>query len=41
MTDVDTTPADDGAGREVPRILTWRWALADGFTLDRYRESGG
>ena len=36
MTDVDTT-----IGREVPRIVTSRWDLADGFTLDRYRETGG
>ena len=36
MTDVDTT-----IGREIPRIVTSRWDLADGFTLDRYRETGG
>ena len=36
MTDLDTAP-----GREVPRIVSARWDLADGFTLDRYHDTGG
>ena len=40
MTDVDPTATDDGR-REVPRIVTSRWDLTDGYTLDRYRETGG
>jgi NADH-quinone oxidoreductase subunit F len=27
--------------RQVPRILSSRWDLQDGFTLERYRETGG
>src|SRR5690606_21802509 len=26
---------------DIPRIVTSRWDLADGFTLDRYRATGG
>ena len=40
VTDLDTTAAGDGE-REIPRIVTSRWDLADGYTLDRYRETGG
>jgi len=40
VTDLDVTTAGDG-GREVPRIVSSRWDLADGYTLDRYRETGG
>ena len=35
MTDAATT------GREIPRIVTSRWELADGFTLERYLDTGG
>src|SRR5690606_14186581 len=39
VTDVDATAG--GAAREVPRIVSARWDLPDGFTLDRYRATGG
>jgi NADH-quinone oxidoreductase subunit F len=32
---------DEGGERELPRIVTSRWDLVDGFTLDRYVDTGG
>ena len=43
MTDVDGTaaaPADETGGKEIPRCVSSRWDLADGFTLERYEETG-
>ena len=35
-------PVSDAPGsREIPRIVTSRWDLADGFTLERYLDTGG
>jgi NADH-quinone oxidoreductase subunit F len=33
--------APSAAEREIPRIVSSRWNLADGFTLERYLDTGG
>jgi NADH-quinone oxidoreductase subunit F len=35
------TDAAGGNGKEIPRIVTSRWDLADGHTLERYLDTGG
>ena len=35
------TDGAGGNGKEIPRIVTSRWDLADGHTLDRYLDTGG
>ena len=35
------TVSEQADSVEVPRIVTSRWDLADGFTLERYLDTGG
>jgi NADH-quinone oxidoreductase subunit F len=40
-TGTDATTGTAGATREIPRIVTSRWDLPDGHTLERYLDTGG